>query len=169
MNLKINFSEKNICTNQNGDNLLPEISWIPIFNAESYAIIIEDFDAVAISPFIHLYIPYISKDINHINSIDTSAINKINYTKNVSLNNINILFGKNSLNELGYHGLCAPEKSGTHKYITKIYALDNIIKINSSNLKIENSNNFENILNEQNIHIIKKDEICFNYFYMMKF
>jgi Raf kinase inhibitor-like YbhB/YbcL family protein len=169
MNLKINFSKKNICTSQGGYNKLPSISWSIVPDAQSYAIIIEDLDVVK-DTFIHLYIPYISKDINNINNIDTSELNKINYPKFINLKNINILFGKNSLGVFGYYGLCAPEKSGIHRYITKIYALDNIIKMNDSNLtlKIKKSDNFEDILKKQNIRIIKKDKIIFEYSYKME-
>jgi Raf kinase inhibitor-like YbhB/YbcL family protein len=164
MNLKvIDFpNKKYICKKYDGDNVSPVISWNIIPKAKSYAIIMEDPDAV-VGNFIHWYIPYISNNINKIDSlcfIDNYGIN--NYLK-INLNKLSIFFGKNSLDKYGYTGPCPPIGTGLHRYIFNIYALDNILQINENNIKIKDSKNFKNILKEQSIKCIDKSSIMYKY------
>ena len=81
MNLKVNDfpNKKYICKKHEGDNVSPVISWNKILKAKSYAIIMEDPDAVG-GTFIHWYIPYISNNINKIDSlcfIDRIKVNDV--------------------------------------------------------------------------------------------
>ena len=153
MNLKVyDFPQEiNLCKKYKGKNISPEISWNIIENAKSYSLIMEDPKAVG-GTFVHWYIPYIS------NKISTISFN-------YKLNNINIFFGKNSLDKFGYTGPCPPVGTGMHNYIFKIYALDNILTIDNTNIKIKDSKMFENILKEKSIKCLKKKSVRFNYKY----
>jgi len=154
--------KKYICSNQGGGDHSPKISWKSIGNAKSYALILEDPDAV-IGNFVHWYIPFIQKDINQINSLDYHIMQNIN-PENLKIDpkTINIIHGKNTLNKIGYHGPCAPEGSGTHRYIFNLYALDGIlIKLHS--LQISGTHEFENILRKNKITIISKEKKEFLY------
>ena len=172
------IKKKYICKEQDGSNLTPEISWSKIKDAASYALIIEDPDArpslnVVPSTFIHWYIPYISKDIQKISSLLLSGIHNLNsFIKNNSIknnsiqyNSIQLLNGKNTLGELGYHGPCAPNGTGIHRYIFTIYALDSLLEINQNNIKIVDSKDFCNILKKANITILNKESTIFYYSY----
>lgn len=162
-NNKIN--KKYICKNHNGKNIMPKILWNNISQAKSYAIIFEDPDT-PVDNFVHMYIPFINKNINSLDEINTNMVShlNINHFNNIN-NNMNIIFGKNSLNQLGYFGPCAPPNTGTHRYIFTIYALDNILKINKDNIYVQSSIEFEKILKENNIKIIDRDHKEFKYSY----
>jgi len=172
-NNKIN--KKYICKEQCGNNLTPEISWTKIKDTVSYALIIEDPDArpslnFSPSTFIHWYIPYISKDIQRIDSLLLSGIHNLNinnFIKNNSINynSIKLFNGKNTLGEFGYHGPCAPNGTGIHKYIFTIFALNGLLKITKNNIQIKDSNDFHHILKEEGITILNQDSITFNYSY----
>jgi Raf kinase inhibitor-like YbhB/YbcL family protein len=162
----INFVNKNnlihknfVCKNQKGRNLTPHVKWTPIPNVRSYAIVFEDPDAVN-GNFIHWYVPYISNKINELESFNNKYIN-ISNIHQINLSKLNLFQGKNSLDKIGYHGPCAPKLTGIHNYIFTLYALDNIIPIDY--LKINNSIQFENILQKNNIQIIAKDQKIFQY------
>ena len=176
MNLTINDFLKNnkinlkyICKNHNGKNITPKITWNDVSHAKSYAIIFEDPDT-PIDNFVHMYIPFINKNINSLNEINTNLISHIN-NKNFNINinstnnqnNMNLIFGLNSLNKFGYYGPCAPVNTGTHRYIFIIYALDNILKINKDNIFVQSSIEFEKILKKNNINIIDRDHKEFKY------
>ena len=158
-------SQKYICKKYGGDNISPAVSWNKIPNAKSYALIIEDPDAVG-NNFIHWYIPYISKHIERIDSLCFLDIANINSNiKKINLNKISIFFGKNSFDKFGYTGPCPPKGTGIHRYNIILYALDNILNIKKKYLKIKDSNQFIDILKENNISIIEKSHIIFEYSY----
>lgn len=150
-------NKKYLCQSHshNDNEYSPQVSWTPIEGAKSYALILEDPDA---SPrprnFIHWYIPYISRDITQINEINitrnqkivdniSNNINKLGLSNNKLTNNnkVQIIMGKNSLGNIGYHGPCAPENTGVHRYIIKLYGLKE--KIPLDDLSIKNSEEFE--------------------------
>lgn len=166
MNLKvIDFpNKKYICKKYDGDSISPVISWNINPKAKSYAIIMEDPDAVG-GTFIHWYIPYISNKINKIDSLCFIDNYEINNYFEIDLNKLSIFFGKNNLDKYGYTGPCPPIGTGLHRYIFNIYALDNILEINENNIKIKDSKNFENILKEQRIKCIDKSSIMYKYKY----
>lgn len=162
LNNKIN--KKYICKNQGGLNFTPKISWTKIKNALSYAFIIEDPDTPSGS-FIHWYIPYISKDIQEIDQLLLDSIKNLNINKFNKHDSIKIFNGKNSLGKLGYHGPCAPNKTGIHRYIFTIYALNSLLEINKNNIAIKDSKNFCNILEKAGITILNQRSITFKYSY----
>ena len=165
---------KYICKNHGGNNISPQILWNKMSQTMSYALILEDPDAV-IGNFVHWYLPFIDPSINQISSLDynnpenlenlENKENKENKEKNKE--NIRIIHGKNTLDEFGYHGPCAPPNSGTHRYIFTLYALGGKLDFTrtSENLKIKSSNEFENILRKNNIQILSLEKQEFNYSY----
>jgi Raf kinase inhibitor-like YbhB/YbcL family protein len=175
----INFNKENLCIKNGGKNISPHIKWDSekISNKQSYALIMEDPDAP--SNFIHFYLPYISCNISEILSLNMNKINqnnrlnKNNNSTNLSkksenkelfsLTNIpknsNIIFGYNSLGNIGYHGPCNPQKDKLHIYIFTLYKLDGKI----DQLKIESSTEFEILLSKKNINILSKDRIIYKY------
>lgn len=174
LNLKIdNTNNKNpICINHGGLNISPSLSWTSIKNTKSYILIFEDPDAPS-GTFIHWYIPYISPQINTINQLNNNHNNlNLNYkSNNINLNNliksndIKLIQGFNSLGKLGYHGPCAPDKTGTHRYIFTLYALSDILPNLEENLKIKNSFELENLFNTHNIHILAEESKTYLYKY----
>ena len=158
-NNKIN--SKYICKNHKGKNIMPQIKWNYIKNALSYAIIFEDPDTPH-GNFVHMYIPYINKNICILGELNTNK-NKKSF---MNINLSNIIFGKNDINEFGYHGPCAPPNTGIHRYIFTIYALDNILKINNDNIAVHSFIQFEEILQKNKINILSKDNKQFTYSYM---
>jgi phosphatidylethanolamine-binding protein (PEBP) family uncharacterized protein len=89
-------------------------------------------------------------------NIDISKIN-LKY-----INNIKILHGINGMNNYGYHGLCAPEKTGIHRYIFTLFALDNIVL---NKMQISGSSEFRDFLNNNNVKILKEESIEYKYSY----
>jgi len=173
--LKNKINKKYICKEQGGSNFTPQISWTKVKDAVSYALIIEDPDArpslnVVPSTFIHWYIPYISKDIEKIDNLLLSGINNLNINNliknnSINYNSIKLFNGKNTLGEFGYHGLCAPNGSGVHRYIFTIFALDGLLKIKENNIKITDSKDFRDVLEKEGISILNQESIIFNYSY----
>ena len=152
------INKKYICKNHNGSNISPKISWNNIKNTKSYALILEDPDAPS-GNFIHWYIPYISPEINQIDSLNNKS-NKNNFITG------RIIQCKNSLGEIGYHGPCAP--SGVHRYIFTLYALDGAFNIpsfpvNSCEESIKSSKEFENKLKIKKINILEKKSLIYKY------
>ena len=155
--------KKYICLNHGGSNISPKINWNKIEGVKSYALILEDPDAVMNGTFIHWYIPYIDNDILEINKLNHgSNILKNNYTNNINIKNVKVIQGKNTLGKIGYHGPCAPNKVD-HNYTFYIYALDGILK---NNLSIKDHNHFEEILKNNNINIIDHDNTSYKYKYL---
>lgn len=149
---------------QGGSNISPKISWNNINGTKSYALILEDPDAVMNSTFIHWYIPYIDNDILKINKLkhifNLKNLNNIKILNNIK--NIKLIQGKNSLDEIGYHGPCAPNDI-QHNYTFIIYSLDGKLTINNNNLSIKDHIDFEDILKKNNINILDKDSKSFQY------
>ena len=176
MNLKlIDFTRNNkikkeyLCENHGGKDISPYISWTINNNAKSYALILEDPDAVPVDNFIHWYIPFISPEINEILELNHSSIispQSINLSK-INYNKINMFQAKNTIGQFGYHGPCAPKDSGTHHYKFTIFALNKILPINNSNVQISGSSQFRTILAQNNISILSEDSIIFQYYFGM--
>jgi len=158
------IKKKYICINQGGNNISPKISWNIVSGTVSYALILEDPDAVIKGTFIHWYIPYIDNDIQKINKLNHNINLKKSY-KNSSKKKIKLIQGKNSLNKIGYHGPCAPNKVN-HNYTFFIYSLDGKLSIDNSIISIKDHSDFERILKKNNINILDKDSKSFKYSYM---
>lgn len=156
--------KKYICKNHGGDSKSPKITWSSRDDIKSYALILEDPDAVG-GNFVHWYIPFIKNTINQIDILNYNNTQKA-YNKNLKfLNNLDLIMGKNSLGEIGYHGPCAPDGSGEHRYIFNLYTLNGILNINENNIQIKGSSEFYNILENDGIKIINIDKIEFTYKY----
>ena len=158
------LKKKYICINQGGGNISPKISWNIVNGTVSYALILEDPDAVMKGTFIHWYIPYIDNDIQEINKLNHN-INLLKNNYNKTNKKVKLIQGKNSLDEIGYHGPCAPNKVN-HNYTFFIYSLDGRLNINNSIISINNHEHFEEMLKNNNINILDKDSKSFQYSYM---
>ena len=135
------FNTKNLCYKNGGENKLPELTWnLSNINLQSYALIMEDPDAPI--NFIHWFIPYISS----------------NNTKSYNIHDA--IVGYNSLDEIGYHGPCNPEHNRPHRYIFTLYALDGKI---TNILKISSTKMYEDLLRQNDIKILAKKNIIYNY------
>jgi len=177
MNLEVSDFSKNgiiykkyICDNQNGGNVTPSIKWNKINNAKSYALIMEDPDT-PIGTYVHWYIPFIDESINELNNFSNNNLQK-KYNelqqKNISIsNNVKVFQAKNSIGEFGYHGPCAPNGTGIHRYIFKLYAFDIKILVDKNMLTIKNAEDFIIILKKKypKIKILATDEKIFRYEY----
>lgn len=181
MNLDlINFTINNkikkeyLCKNHGGQDISPHIKWSSTNNAKSYALILEDPDAVGKNiahrvNLVHWYIPFISPEItqieelNHININNSQSMNlsKINYSK------LNMFQAKNTIGKFGYHGPCAPEGSRTHHYKFTIFALDDKLLLNDSNIQVSGSVEFRRLLKKNNILILSEDSITIQYYFGM--
>jgi hypothetical protein len=173
MNLDIiNFVDKNnkidqkhICLKNNGDNILPNIQWVVKNNKiKSFAIIMEDITV----KFVHLFIPYINKDIRKIDEISDFSFQKILKKKRKKksikdiyedIDKLNLFIGKNYLDKNEYYGPCAPPKTDIHTYIFRLYALDSILDFDN----IKGFQEFEETLKNKNINIINYSKKKFKY------
>jgi hypothetical protein len=179
MNLEIiNFTKNNkiykkyICENHEGLSNSPHVKWNKIDGAKSYALIMEDPDIPSGGIFIHWYIPFIDPTIQELDEINGSLYNKYNKIKNKNkksfLKNMKIIQGKNTIKKYGYHGPCAPDGSGKHRYIFRLYAFNIKIRIDESLLNIISSNDFILKLKKKysSLKIIAEDEKIFTYSYL---
>jgi Raf kinase inhibitor-like YbhB/YbcL family protein len=162
------IKEKYICKKHGGNDVCPKVSWNNIENAKSYALVMEDPDAVG-GNLVHWYIPFISPNpnINIIEFKNCKLLQKLyeklakkNNFEN-SLNKLNLIIGKNTLGNFGYHGPCPPKGSGVHRYIFNLYALDGKLNINSDNIQISGTDEFKTILKDQGIKVIDENKVQF--------
>ena len=169
MKFQVKFSTKDkkfSCLKHHGKNTSPELKWTPCKQCLSYALVMEDPNAVG-DLFVHWYVPYISNKLEnidelvHSNNIPVSKIAKKIIQEN---KDAKIIQGYNTLDKLGYHGMCPPPGSGTHNYTFIFYALDGKIDFHKLDiLHISSSNDFENKLKLMNIGIIEKEISVFQY------
>jgi len=176
MNLEIiNFAndsgkiyKKYICANHDGSDIAPSIKWNKIDGAKNYALIMEDPDAVG-GTFIHWYIPFIDESINELDNFSNNNLQqKYNELQQKILSqNIKVFQAKNSTGEFGYHGPCAPDGSGIHRYIFRIYAFNKKVLIDNNLITIKNAKDFIDTLKKKysDIKILAKDTKIFNYQY----
>jgi len=169
MNLTIGFSTKDkkfSCTKHGGGNISPLIKWTQCPKSVSYALIMEDPDAVG-GLFMHWYIPYISNKLNGIEElVQSTIINSSRIRENVirEMKKSKIVQGYNGLDQIGYHGMCPPVGSGTHHYTFIFYCLDGKVDFHKNNiLSIKSSTDFENKLEAMNIGILHKKKKVFKY------
>jgi len=102
-----------------GSDISPALTWSdPPEGTQSFALIMDDPDA-SVGTWVHwvlFNIPASSRGL-------TEAIPSEGTLSDGSLH------GKNSGGNLGYNGPCPP--SGTHRYIFKLYALDEMLGLSS--------------------------------------
>lgn len=165
-NNKNKINKKYICKKHDGEDICPEIEWKikNNNNIKSYSLIFEDITV----GYIHLYIPYIHKNIRKIESFSNLSFedilknnSKLTIIPNKILEEVKMYIGKNTIGENKYHGPCAPDGTGIHTYIFRLYALDGIMNINS----IKSSSEFKAILKKNKINIIDYAEKEFHYSY----
>lgn len=161
------IKRKYLCNKQDGDNILPNIRWTVKDNnkIKSFAIIFED---ITIN-FVHLFIPFINKDIREINEIKELSFEKTIKDKSIidiykNINKLNMFIGKNYQGKNEYFGPCASKDTGVHTYIFRLYALDNILDFDI----INGSSEFNEVLKDRNIKIIEYSEQIFTYSYFYK-
>lgn len=107
-----------VCIHYGGNNISPPLEWTPIKIAKSYAIMCFDVDIPS----------NIKKKINK-----DYWTHWIVYNLTSSKLPIGIQLSSNQLivNNSGnyeYSGMCPPSGSGVHRYIFRVYALDDISK-----------------------------------------
>lgn len=159
-----------LCKNHDGNDISPRITWKNIDNVKSYALIFEDINVPSMpdGTYIHMYIPYISTDISEIKSLNHIS-NKLSNICDINLSNLHekiksmkIFYGKNSTDCIGYKGPCNPDTT-VHKYIFRLYALDGILDIDTTTIKINSSGNFLDILKKKNINILSEESVAYEY------
>jgi Raf kinase inhibitor-like YbhB/YbcL family protein len=147
-----------------GQNISPSISWEPVPNAKSYAIILQDIHPISHS-YIHWYIPSISPDIQEIESLSFQSHKNINmnhlfdfYQKH---SQIKVRQGINTRGSMGYFGPCPPPGSGRHIYVFRIMALDQDLQtMQISDLyKPHTFDEWDSLLKEKEIHVLAQKNI----------
>jgi len=103
-----------------GENYSPEISWTPVSNAVSYALICDDPDAPNPDGFVHWVVFNIPPDA-------TTLAKSLPTDEPMSNGAVQ---GENSYRKSEYDGPCPPK--GTHRYFFKVYALDTMVDLDSS-------------------------------------
>lgn len=119
-----------------GDNHSPPLKWQPVSSdIKSYVLMVDDPDASG-GRWSHWVLFNIPAKVIALSSGNEKPEGSIS--------------GKNSWGSSGYRGPCPP--SGTHRYIFKLYALDNL-------LDLDDSANEQDVLNAMRNHIISHDEL----------
>ena len=112
-------------------------------NTISFAVIIEDFDAIAVCghDFVHWLVANLDKPY---------------LEENASLNSHNFIEGKNDFNRNNYGGMAPPDRP--HYYDITVYALDCFLDINEGFTYQELKDKIKNhILDEANIKGLYKN------------
>jgi Raf kinase inhibitor-like YbhB/YbcL family protein len=138
--------KKYICKNHGGSNVIPSVLWGKVDGTKSYALILEDPNAVH-GTFIHWFIPFISPEILEINELNFDFLKRNQLIQD----------------KIEFYGPCAPNKID-HNYTFIIYGLNK--KIRDINMKIYDHNEFEEKLKEEKINILSKSYKIFQYQYM---
>lgn len=137
--------ESKFLRENNKTEMSPELSWTPVENAVSYALVCFDTDA---NNWVHWVIQYIPPDITHLPEMPVSRKKYVKLPDDAGT----IVQGKNSWDLCGYDGPAPPPGSGVHHYHFYIYALDIGLdqrkKNNKNNNNIENCNVNKNVLNK---------------------
>jgi Raf kinase inhibitor-like YbhB/YbcL family protein len=121
----------------------PTIQWSGApDNAESFAVIVEDPDAVGQRPFVHLIAFNISADQKQIN---------LGELDNSRMSDRGIMLGKNSENQMSYFAP-QPPSGQAHNYHFEVFALD-------GKLPLQNGATKKEVLDAMNGHVIAKGEI----------
>jgi len=96
-----------------GENHPPTLAWgNPPTGTESYVLIVDDPDA-PLGTWTHWIVYNLPAEARTVDAL---------IRPNVQIDNVNVLFGKNSWGKQTYGGPCP--SSGTHHYVFRLYALD---------------------------------------------
>jgi phosphatidylethanolamine-binding protein (PEBP) family uncharacterized protein len=129
------ITKKYLCKKNGGENKSPHVIWKKIPDAKSYSLIMEDTQSVN-GTTIHWFIPTIYNGKN--------------------------IYGLNFYNKFGWYGPCPPSNTGIHKYVFVLYSLDQKFDYNIEK-PIESSKQYEQILKNNNISILNKETVTFDY------
>ena len=97
------------------------LSWTPVKDARSYALIVEDPDAKPITPFVHWVAWNIPGDV-------TSLPEGLQEQDRLTLPE-GLMQGRNSRNTIGYFGPQPPVGDGPHRYAFQVLALDTVLDL----------------------------------------
>ena len=98
------------------DNISPPLSWSPVAEAISYALIVEDPDAPREKPFVHWMIWNIPGDVQ---ALDAGVA-----ARPLADRPGGAVQGKNDMGGYGYFGPKPPPGHGEHRYYFQLFALD---------------------------------------------
>lgn len=127
-----------------GENISPALNWNrPSDKVKHYCLIAEDPDAPG-GDFVH----WIVFDIP---GSATSLLEGITNQKNLP---DGAEMGTNDARRIGYFGPCPP--SGTHRYYFRIYAIDNVLKMDAGATKDE-------VMKAMQGHIVAQGELMGKY------
>jgi len=119
-----------------GDDHSPPLKWQGVSSdTKSYVLMVDDPDAPG-GLWNHWVLFNIPANVNELSEGNEKPEGAIS--------------GKNSWGLTGYRGPCPP--SGTHRYVFKLYALDNL-------LNLDDTANEQDVLKAMKDHIISNDEL----------
>ncbi len=128
-----------------GDNISPELSWKDSpAQTKSFVLIMHDPDAPMAGGFTHWVMYDIPGNVAHIEQ---------NVPRQGRVAGTGIQ-GKNDSGKIGYMGPCPP--SGTHRYYTRLYALD-------TELKLEPGVSQERVEQAMSGHVLEHAELMGKY------
>jgi len=108
----------------NGENIPPTLAWgEPPARTKSYVLIVEDPDAPN-GTWVHWIIYNLPAEIRIVDALTRPG---------VQVNDVIILFGKNSWGKQAYGGPCPP--FSTHHYVFQLYALDILLEPEEADTK----------------------------------
>jgi hypothetical protein len=127
-----------------GAEISPPLNWnAPPQRTRSLALIVDDPDAPG-GTFVHWVLYNLPADTRNLSQ---------GIPNQPTLANIGMQ-GKNSFNKFGYSGPCPP--SDTHRYFFKVYALDQILELESGKTK-------EQVLQAIEGHVLAEGELIGHY------
>jgi Raf kinase inhibitor-like YbhB/YbcL family protein len=103
------------------DGVSPELSWSPVAGAKSYALVMEDPDALPITPFVHWLAWNIPADLK---GLPEGLQEQPRLTEPEGL-----LQGKTSRGSIGYFGPRPPVGDKPHRYYFQVFALDTMLDV----------------------------------------
>jgi Raf kinase inhibitor-like YbhB/YbcL family protein len=96
-----------------GENIAPTLAWgEPPAGTHSYVLVVDDPDA-PLGTWTHWIVYNLPAETRSVDALIRPG---------VQLNDVTVLFGKNSWGKQAYSGPCPP--SGAHHYVFQLYALD---------------------------------------------
>ncbi|RZA34682.1 MAG: YbhB/YbcL family Raf kinase inhibitor-like protein [Lysobacteraceae bacterium] len=130
------------------DGVSPALSWKPVPNAKSYAIIMEDPDAKPVTPFVHWLAWNIPANVT---SLPEGLQEQPRLTDPDG-----VLQGRNTRGSMGYFGPKPPVGDKPHHYHFQVYALDKV-------LDVPFGSDRDTLLQAMQGHVIGKGEVMGTY------
>lgn len=127
----------------NGEGFLPNLSWSQIPDGtKSFAIVVEDPEALSPRPFVHLIMFNVPANHTSINRHDVLEVQH---------QETDAVIGTNSKGTQGYAPLAPPVGDSAHEYHFQVFALDTLLNLQSDAQK-------KDLLNAMNGHVLAKGE-----------